>query len=220
MSAENVSAENVESSAGSISEEGKDTSVNYSQARERQITSTLTIRIYGIPFADNGHVEGHMSMMFCGFQAEGNEYRECSTRIWHIPENKILASGAVKGFSCDGDPVHFFEVPKDICAVEEQYVSVSLAMLVRDAIAAQRAVSVPPSSVFAARVGEVLGSTDVSMAPIIALQRPIGGIGPFRPGLGLEGGGTYHTTWVWTKEVNNSRYDPMADDGEASLNFW
>jgi len=194
----------------------------YTEARHRKIVSAIQMTVYGVPFVDDARAGEHVSMMFCGFRSEEDEYRQCTTRIWHLPAEKILATGLVSDFRCDGDDVHFFDVPRDIDIIEEQYISISLGALVRDYLAAQRSQPGAPTGVFAARVGDVLEQTGEGAGPgvIIALQRPVwGGFRPRFPGPGLEGGGTSHTTWVWTKEVENSRYDPEADDGE-SFQLW
>jgi hypothetical protein len=176
------------------------------------------MRLYGVPLTNNDSIAGHVSIAYCGFKAEGHDHRECSNRIWHVPIDKILSSGAAEDYICDGHEVHYFDVTKDACPVEEQYVSISLGILLRDAVASRHSGPVALSGVFAARIGDVLKPGDESRpgVAVLTLQRQSGGLGMH---LGVDGGGPYHTTWVWTKEANNSRYDPMTDDGPGLYFF-
>src|SRR5688500_15419566 len=95
---------------GDISPEQERNAPTYPDVRMGQIASSLNIRIYGIPITDDGKLDGYISMVFCGFQIEGYEHRDCSNRIWHVPESQILSSGVVEDFVCDGNDVRFFDV--------------------------------------------------------------------------------------------------------------
>lgn len=190
----------------------------YSEMRKRQVPASREVRIYGILLANEGHVEDHTPIAYCGFMIDGIEQRECSNRIWHIPDEKVISTGVVDDFKCDGEDVQFFQVARDTFPVEEQYLTLSLGMLLDQALQARRLELTPSEGVFAARVGEPLAASTGSAPGFVIPMKRVQTSSSIGGRLGLDTGGPYQTTWVDTREAGGTKKDPMTDD--AKLYYW
>lgn len=186
----------------------------YAESRTRQVTSATQVRLYGVPLKDANNLEGHTAIIYCGFQSDGIDLRECTDRIWHVPDDGISSFGALEDFPCERGTVHYFDVAKDATPIEEQYVPISLGLVQRDALKAQAGVTSPQTGVLAARIGDIV-SPNAQALPAAAM------IGARPWGNGGRLGAKYitgNTSWMWTAEAGDrSRYDPVNDPDEVEM---
>jgi hypothetical protein len=98
-------------------------------------------------------LEGHIAILWFGFSAEGEERRDATKRIWHLPKMKVISSGEVEGFKHEGRQVHWFDMYKDAYPIEEAYATVSLGAELKRALAPAAKITDNTANVFAAHLG-------------------------------------------------------------------
>jgi len=104
----------------------KDKHASYEQARRRNLLTTTTVRIFGVPLQARAS-DGYIPIWWCGIGLDGAEHRKTTYRIWYLPEADIVESGKAEGFSFEGHRVHWYDVKRDCTPVEESFSPVSLA---------------------------------------------------------------------------------------------
>jgi hypothetical protein len=158
---------------GPTGQKGINAMPSYSDAQRNRMASAVSLRIYGVQLEEASTLEGYTCILYCGLSAGGEEQRKCSNRIWHLPKDKIFRAGEVEDFTCKGQKVYWFEVPKDISLTEEKYVGVSLGSEMKQ-------LSMPTSSsteeginVFAAHIAEPVAANlyGLEVAPAVAQLR-------------------------------------------------
>ena len=100
--------------------------LGYAEAKREALEETTTAKIYGIPLADAATLKGHTVILWCGVSEEGHDEREVTNRVWHLPDDRIVARAAAAGFVHEGHQVELFTLRQDVVAIEEIYVPVRL----------------------------------------------------------------------------------------------
>ena len=105
-------------------------SPSYAEARNRLISATASLRIYGVPLDGAEDADRYQVFRLCGWGIGVDERQEGSDRILRVRKDQVTASGEVPGFEHRGHQVHWYEVDMGAHLVEELYVSIPASQIV------------------------------------------------------------------------------------------
>lgn len=109
-----------------MAREGTQRRLAYTEAKRHALEVATATRLYGIPLADATTLDDHTAILWCGIAEDNFEEREVTNRVWHLPNDHIVARAPAEDFVHAGYQVEQITVRRDIVAIEEVYVPVRL----------------------------------------------------------------------------------------------
>jgi hypothetical protein len=99
---------------------------SYEAERRRQLGAAIATRIHGVRLDGAHSLDGYFAIWYCGASPDGQSVRNAKKRIWHIPEDRVIASGILNDLTYEGSQVTWFDLHHDTEPIEESYRAVSL----------------------------------------------------------------------------------------------